>query len=256
MNNTPIHIVDGVDLAALVPHFWRALGQHPLADKRQALRAPPTVAWIRLQHRGRLRDIEPRYVRGLSWWRQHKVRMSVGAKAPLADVMELLLHELTHNMRPALDKHSLDFRRLLADTANSLWGLGVKDYPTRNQYSVDDVLARQLAIALGSEWKPTRRTPTLKAIADEERPKVAASVTADGRLQYPRRVTEPAADIKPLRLSAFDLSKLNVDTRVRAFYGQRSFTYTKTAGGWKAGCSDPIASRLLADMADAVYVDA
>lgn len=191
---------------------------------------------------------------GVSCWHQHRVRMSIGVKASLAAAMEILLHELTHNMRPRGDKHSLNFRGLLVETANRLWSLGVKDYPTRNRYSVDDVLIRQLSIALGSDWEPTLRTPSLKVIEVGERPKATASVTADGRLQYP--LLPAAADIKPLQLTAADLSKLNLGARVRAFYGQRSFTYMKVEGGWKAGCSEAVASSMLAYMADAVYVDA
>lgn len=259
MNNTPIHIVDGVDLSALVPHLWRALGQSALADPKQALRPPPTVTWIRHRHRGAWRDRDSEHVAGMSWWQSHRVRMSIGAKATLAAAMEILLHELTHNMRPRGDKHSLGFRNLLVETANRLWGLAVKDYPTRNRYSVDDVLIRQLSIALGCEWKTTDRTPMLKSIEASERPKATASVTADGRLQYP--LLPAAADIKPLKLTAAELSKMNIGTRVRAFYGQRSLTYMKVLGGWQADAgqvflAEAMATGLLMHMADGVYVDA
>lgn len=128
------HVFAGVDLQAEAKRYCRALGL-----------ALPEI---------RFRHSPKQHSSGRAWSHRRRVVLTIGC-SPLSDVLELLLHELTHIATPG-HHHDETYRATLVRAAREVWGVDAAGWLSVERgaekcraYAFDRRLAAELGERLG-----------------------------------------------------------------------------------------------------------
>jgi hypothetical protein len=76
-------------------------------------------------------------VGGTAYMRERRIRIRIPHFAHAAEMLEVLLHELTHLALPNSEHHGERFRRTLARAAREAWGIEVEPNPPAGVWEID-----------------------------------------------------------------------------------------------------------------------